>query len=148
MTPVNIAILAKHPGLFISIFTPGVLGPPSPDLTEMACRSLHNWVMPEITATCRSAVLRGYAASTQVTLPPPVMTLFGVQFLKIIIIFYLIIAIIYNINGTGYTGLHYINYMLLVVPNTEAALLCCSAMDTGEGMGGTGDHVSCSADAC
>ena len=29
-----------------------------------------------------------------------------------------------------YIGIHYINYMLLVVPNTEAALLCWSAMDT------------------
>ena len=31
---------------------------------------------------------------------------------------------------TGYTGIHYIHYTLLVVPNTEAALPCCSAMDT------------------
>ena len=31
---------------------------------------------------------------------------------------------------TGYTGIHYIHYMLLEVPNTEAALPCCSAMDT------------------
>ena len=29
-----------------------------------------------------------------------------------------------------YTWIHYINYMLLVVPNTKAALLCWSAMDT------------------
>ena len=35
-----------------------------------------------------------------------------------------------DINGTGYTGIHYIHYTLLVVPNTEAALPCCSAMDT------------------
>ena len=42
-----------------------------------------------------------------------------------------------------YTGINYIHYMLLVVPNTEAALPCWSAMDTlsGEGMRGTGCHV-------
>ena len=40
--------------------------------------------------------------------------------------------ILQYINGTEYTGIHYIHYMLLVVPNTEAALACCSAMDTLE----------------
>ena len=33
------------------------------------------------------------------------------------------------LHTQGYT---YINYMLLGVPNTEAALPCCSAMDTLE----------------
>ena len=43
------------------------------------------------------------------------------------IILYMILQ---YINGTGYTGIHYIHYTLLVVPNTEAALPCWSAMDT------------------
>ena len=70
----------------------------------------------------------------------------------------LLLYIKFNYNykyGTGYTGLHYmytsINFMLYVcmVPNTEAALPCCSAMDTlWRRNGGTSDHVSCSADAC
>ena len=56
-----------------------------------------------------------------------------IQFLKVnitnglTIILYMILQ---YINGTGYTGIHYIHYTLLAVPNIEAALLCCSAMDT------------------
>ena len=40
----------------------------------------------------------------------------------------------------------YINYMLLVVPNHCHAVMQRTL--SGEGMGGTGDHVSCSADIC
>ena len=43
----------------------------------------------------------------------------------------------------------YINYMLLVVPNTVQH--CCAVVQrtlSGEGMGWNGDHVSRSADIC
>ena len=33
-------------------------------------------------------------------------------------------------NERAFARLHYINYMLLVVPSTEAVLPCWSAMDT------------------